>query len=237
MTKEAVSTVLKVKSLDVELEGENVIKDLSFEVKRGEILTLLGPNGAGKTVLLKALLGLLPYQGEISWHTSAKIGYLPQGLTQLKVKDLPLSVEDFFKLKEVPKEETLKSLKSVGIREELFPKKRIGDLSTGQFQRMLVAWVLVSKPEVLLFDEPTAGIDLGGEETIYSLLHQVWQDKNLTILLVTHDLNIVYQYSSHVLCLSKKGVACFGQPKEILTTELLEKMYGTGIKFYEHNPG
>jgi len=227
-------TILEVKNLNIELDGEKIIKDLSFEVTKGEILTILGPNGAGKTVLLKALLGLLPYQGEILWSEKAKIGYLPQGLTQLKVKDLPLSVEEFFGLKKVPKEETLKFLKLVGIKEESFLKKRIGDMSSGQFQRMLVAWVLVSKPEILLFDEPTTGIDIGGEETIYSLLHRFWKEGNLTILLVTHDLNIVYKYSSNVLCLSKKGRTCSGQPKEVLTTKLLEKMYGTGIKFYQH---
>ena len=109
-------------------------------------------------------------------------------------------------------------------------------MSTGQFQRMLVAWVLISEPEVLLFDEPTAGIDIGGEETIYSLLHRFWRERKLTTLLVTHDLNVVYKYSSDVLCLNKKGITCSGQPKEILTTELLEKIYGTEIKFYQHSP-
>ncbi len=164
----------------------------------------------------------------------AKIGYLPQGLTQLKVKDLPLSVEEFFGLKKVSQEETFKFLKLVGIKEDSFLKKRIGDMSSGQFQRMLVAWVLVSKPEILLFDEPTTGIDIGGEETIYSLLHRVWQEGNLTILLVTHDLNIVYKYSDNVLCLSKKGVACSGPPKEIVNSKFLEEIYGTEIKFYQH---
>ncbi len=226
--------VLEIKNLNVALDGEKIIKDLSFEVKDGEILTILGPNGAGKTVLLKTLLGFLPYQGEVLWQKKTKIGYLPQGLTQLKVKDLPLSVEEFFKLKKVTKEETLKFLKSVGIEENAFLEKRIGDMSTGQFQRMLIAWVLISKPEVLLFDEPTAGIDVGGEETIYSLLHRFWKEKNLTVLLVTHDLNIVYKYSSDVLCLNKKGIACSGPPKEVLTTDLLEKIYGTEIKFYQH---
>ncbi len=228
--------ILEVKNLNVELDGEKIIKNLSFGVKKGEILTILGPNGAGKTVLLKTLLGLLPFQGEISWHTKAKIGYLPQGLTQLKVKDLPLSVEEFFKLKGVSQEEIWKFLQSVGIREESFLKKRIGEMSTGQFQRMLVAWVLISQPEVLLFDEPTAGIDLGGEETIYSLLHQFWQKGNLTILLVTQDLNIVYKYSGNVLCLSKKGVACSGPPKEIMDSKFLQEVYGTEIKFYQHSP-
>ncbi len=226
--------ILEVVNLNVKLDGEEIVKDLSFEVKKGEILTILGPNGAGKTVLLKALLGLLPYQGEILWSEKAKIGYLPQGLTQLKVKDLPLSVEEFFGLKKVSKEETLKFLKLVGIREESFLKKRIGDMSTGQFQRMLVAWVLVSKPEILLFDEPTTGIDIGGEETIYSLLRRFWKEGNLTIVLVTHDLNIVYKYSDNVLCLSKKGVACSGPPKEIVDSKFLERVYGTEIKFYQH---
>ncbi len=226
--------ILEVKNLDVELDGEKIIQNLSFAVKKGEILTILGPNGAGKTVLLKTLLGLLPYRGEILWSKKLKIGYLPQGLTQLKVKDLPLSVEEFFKLKDVTKEDILKFLQLVGIKEESFLKKRLGDMSTGQFQRMLVAWVLITKPEVLLFDEPTTGIDIGGEETIYSLLHRFWQEGNLTILLVTHDLNIVYKYSSDVLCLNKKGISCSGQPKEILTAELLEKIYGTEIKFYQH---
>jgi len=229
--------ILEVKNLKVELGGEEIIKNLSFEVKEGEILTILGPNGAGKTVLLKTLLGFLPHQGEVLWQKKTKIGYLPQGITQLKVKDLPLSVEEFFKLKKVTREEILKFLKLVGIREGAFLKKRIGDMSTGQFQRMLVAWVLISEPEVLLFDEPTAGIDIGGEETIYSLLHRFWKERKLTILLVTHDLNIVYKYSSDVLCLSKKGVSCSGQPKEVLTTGLLEKMYGTEIKFYQHKSG
>jgi len=228
------TAILKVKNLNVELGGEKVIANLSFEVEEGEILTILGPNGAGKTVLLRTLLGFLPYQGEILWQKKVKIGYLPQGLTQLKVKDLPLAVEEFFGLKGISRKETLEFLKLVGIEKKSFLKKRIGDLSTGQFQRMLVAWVLASKPEVLLFDEPTTGIDIGGEETIYSLLHRFWKRGNLTIMLVTHDLNIVYKYSSRVLCLSKKGIACSGQPKEILNPKLLEKIYGTEIKFYEH---
>lgn len=224
--------LLKVANLNVNLGKEEIIKNLSFEIQAGEILTILGPNGAGKTVLLKALLGLLPYQGEARWSQKIKIGYLPQGLTPLKIKDLPLSVEEFFKLK-ISIRLIQKSLNQLGILEKNFLKKRMGDLSFGQFQRVLIAWTLIDEPDVLFFDEPTTGIDISGMETVYSLLHQIWQKKKITILLVTHDLNIIYQYSSRVLCLNQTAV-CFGQPKEVLNPEVFKKMYGSEVKFYQH---
>jgi len=112
-------------------------------------------------------------------------------------------------------------------------KRRFGTLSTGQFQRMIIAWALVDEPEVLLFDEPTSGVDIGGQETIYSLLHKFWKERNLTILLVTHDLSVVWEHANNVLCLNKKAL-CYGKPRDVLTPQGLEKLYGTGIKFYEH---
>ena len=98
---------------------------------------------------------------------------------------------------------------------------------------MLIGWALVGDPDVLFFDEPTTGIDIGGEKTIYSLLEKFWQEKNLTILLITHDLNIVYGRATNVLCLYKKGI-CSGPPKEVLTPDTLETLYGNKIKFYKH---
>ena len=225
--------ILRVKNLHVVLDGEEIIKGLSFQLKEREVLTIVGPNGAGKTVLLKALLGLLPYKGEILWKKGLKIGYLPQGLTHLKVKDLPLSVEEFFRLKKAERGKTLRFLNLVGIKKKEFLRKQIGYLSGGEFQRMLIAWALIDEPQVLLFDEPTTGIDVGGEKTIYSLLYQFWGKQNLGILLVTHDLDIVYKYSSNVLCLSNFG-KCFGPPEKILTPQALERAYGGDIKFYRH---
>jgi len=221
--------ILKVKNLNVELEGEEILKDLSFEVKEGEVLTILGPNGAGKTVLLKALLGILPYKGEIEWKAEIKIGYVPQRLPF--IKDIPMSVKEFFALKNVSEKETEEVLKSIGLKEEIFEKK-IGELSSGQFQRILVGWALSSNPQVLLFDEPMTGIDIGGQESIYNLLEKLKKEKNLTILLVTHDLSIVYKFATNCLCLNKK-VLCYSTPKE-LTTERLSQLYGGKIKFYEH---
>ncbi len=230
----AENLILKVKNLNVELDAEKIIENLSFEVKQGEIFTILGPNGAGKTTLFKTLLGLIPCQGEIIWNPrNLKIGYLPERLSRSKFKEMPISVREFFKFKESSNEKILKILKSVGLKNPKILEKGPGDLSSGQFQRMLIGWALIGSPQVLFFDEPTAGIDIGGEETIYSLLHKFWKERNLTIFLITHDLNIVYKYSTNVLCLNKKAI-CSGLPREILTPEILEKLYGTEIKFYKH---
>lgn len=228
--------LLKVKNLNIELDGNKIIENLSFQVNQGEIFTILGPNGAGKSVLVRTLLGFIPYRGDIIWGQKSKIGYLPQGLNQFKVKDLPLTVEDFFALKnlKLKKDEILHFLDLVGLDEEIL-YKTASYLSGGQFQRMLVAWVLISHPHVLFFDEPTTGIDIGGGETIYSLLHTISQKENLTIFLITHDLNIVYKYSNNVLCLNRRGHSCMGAPKEILSPETLEKLFGTEIKFYKHH--
>jgi len=223
--------ILRVENLNVKFDKEEIIKDLSFQVEEGEVLIILGPNGAGKTTLLKALLGLIPYEGKIIW-ASKNINYLPpQELIQRKYLP-PMTIEEFFEFKDIAKKDILKIFQEVRLDLPLL-KKPFGALSTGQFQRMIIAWALVDNPDVLLFDEVTYGIDAGGEETIYSLLHKFWEHRNLTILLVTHELNIVYEHANKVLCLNKEKI-CYGEPIKILTPENLEKVYGTGIKFYKH---
>lgn len=225
--------ILQVKNLQIRLGDEEIIKNLSFNIKKSEFLTILGPNGSGKTVLLRGLLDLLPYQGEVIWSPGVKIGYIPQGLTQLKVKNLPLLVEEFFSLKKIKRSEIDSLLNLVGIRDKSFLKKKIGNLSGGQFQRMLLIWALSSNPNVLLFDEPTTGVDIGGEESVYSLLHNLCHKKKITILLITHDLNVVYKYSTDVLCISKDNI-CHNKPQEVLLPEMLEKIYHKPIKYYQH---
>ena len=222
--------ILKVTDLSVELEGEKIINNLSFDVKRGDILTILGPNGAGKTVLLKTLLELLPHKGEIKWKKNIKIGYVPQRLPF--IKDVPLSVKDFLNLKKPPQEGLEEILEFVGFKEN-FLDKEMGDLSSGQFQRILVAWSLIGNPQVLLFDEPTTGIDIEGEETVYRLLARLKRERELTILLVTHDLSVVYTFSNYVICLNKQPI-CYGFPQEVLTPENLQKLYGEEVKYYRH---
>lgn len=222
---------LKVENLTVELGGQRIIENLSFEVRRGETLVVLGPNGAGKTTLLRALLGIIPYEGRVEWAVR-NTSYLPPNELLQRKEMLPLTVVDFYGLKKVKRAVIKESLESVGLSEEIIGK-RVAELSTGQFQRLSVAWALVDKPDTLLFDEPTSGIDIGGAETIYSLLHKFWKKQGLTIILVTHDLSVVWEHADNVLCLNKKGL-CYGVPTKALTTKNLRELYGVGVKYYQH---
>lgn len=223
-------TILSVKDLTVEFDDNRILDDIAFEVNDGEVFVVLGPNGAGKTVLLRTILGLLAYKGSVEWKNGVKIGYVPQRLPF--VKDFPLTVGEFFGLKDGhvdPKE----ALISVGIKDEGFYKKSMETLSSGQFQRVLVAWALLGDPDVLLFDEPTAGIDIGGEETIYTLLQKLKKEKGLTIVLVTHDMNVVYREADKVLCLNHKRM-CFGLPKEVLDSQKMADLFGGDVRLYTH---
>jgi len=224
------SRMLEVKNLSVELERNLVLENLSFGVEPGETLVILGPNGAGKTVLLKTLLGLLPHKGTIEWRKGIKIGYVPQSLPV--IKDIPMSVQDFFELRKVAEEEAKLILRSVGMKEDAL-EKGISQFSSGQFQRILIGWALSGNPDVLLFDEPTTGIDIGGEETIYNLLEKLKDEKGLTMILVSHDLSVVYKFAANVLCLNKKLI-CTGLPQEVLTKETLGQLYGSEVKIYKH---
>ncbi len=225
--------ILKIENLNVKFGKEEVIRNLSLEVKRGEFLIVLGPNGAGKTVLLKTLLGMFPFEGKIEWAEGIKIGYVPQRTSF--VKDFPISIEEFFKLKTKNEKEIKEVLKLVGF-DESFLKKNLGEISSGQYQRILVGWALIGKPDVLLFDEPTTGIDISGEETIYQFLERLKREKKLTIILVTHDLSVVFKFSDYVICLNRCPL-CQGKPQEAVTPETLSKLYGQEIKFYEHYHG
>ncbi len=224
--------VLNVSNLTIKLDQQVIVENLSFTINKKDVLVILGPNGAGKTTLLRALLNIIPYTGHIAWNTK-KISYLPPQEFLYRRNLPPLSIEEFFKFKKVSTEQIIEIFIEVGLDPEIL-SRQFGALSTGQFQRMLIAWALIDNPEVLLFDEPTSGIDLGGEDSIYTLLHKFWNKKNLTIVLVTHDLNIVWEHASQVLCLNKNKL-CLGKPNEVLTPEALKELYGSGLKYYTHH--
>ncbi len=232
------SPILEVKNLTIEFGDEKIIDNLSFSLEPKDVLVILGPNGAGKTVLLKALLGLLPHKGETVWKDNVKIGYVPQKIFQ--TRDLPLTVEDFFKFKKTinqsgksEKDKIIEALNLVGIKQGDALKEQLATLSSGQLQRVLIAWAIIESPEVLLFDEPTAGIDLEGEETIYNLLKNLWKKRGMTAILVSHDLSVVYRHATKVLCLNKRKI-CYGPPKEILNPKILKSVYGEEISFHQH---
>ncbi len=229
--------ILEVHDLSVSFDKQEVLRDISFNVNEGEIMAIIGPNGAGKSVLFRALMNLISYNGEIKWRENAQIGYVPQKL--FEKAELPLTIKEFFILKSknlffkdnqlvasIPHE-----LKSVGLKPEILNQQLV-NLSRGQFQRILIAWAILRHPNVLLFDEPTAGIDLAGEDTIYSLLYKLKKERGMTILIISHDLSVVYRYADKVLCLNKERL-CFGEPRQTLTSEQIERLYGQSA-FYHH---
>jgi len=222
-------TLLKVRNLSVELNGEKIISNLSFELKRGQIITILGPNGAGKTTLLRALLGIIPYKGKIKWKRGIKIGYVPQRVPF--VKDFPISVKEFLKLKSKDENEIKEIIKIVGFDEKIL-NKNISELSSGQYQRILFAWSLLGNPDVILLDEPTSGIDIVGERTIYQIVKKLKDEKKISAILITHDLSVVFKYSDYCICLNKVPI-CQGKPKKI-NQKNLERLYNFEIKFYKH---
>lgn len=230
----ASNSILSVERLRVVFGQSVVIDDLSFEVRKGDCVAVIGPNGAGKTVLLKALLGLVPYQGEIRWSPDARLGYVPQKVAADRQQ--PIRVRDLLASKaavqHLPAADIAAVTSEVGLSTSVLDSS-VGHLSGGQFQKALIAFALLGRPNVLLFDEPTASLDELAEEHTYDLLHKLQQEKGMTVILVSHDLSVVYRYANQVLCLSKRKL-CMGPPKELLTPGMLEELYGGPSKFYRH---
>ena len=230
--------ILETRNLSVSFDKQEILKDISFSVDEGDVLAIIGPNGAGKTVLFRTLLGFIPFDGKVKWREDAQIGYVPQKL--FEKAELPLTVKEFFILKSKNLffkdkrliESIFHELKAVGLNQSILNQQLV-NLSHGQLQRVLIAWAILRHPKVLLFDEPTAGIDLAGEDTIYNLLHKLQNERGLTVLIISHDLNIVYRYADKVLCLNKEGI-CFGEPKKALTNEQIRRLYGESA-FYHHH--
>jgi zinc transport system ATP-binding protein len=235
MTVSGSPAVLEVEHLSVSFGGNTVIRDLTFRAARGDCLAIIGPNGSGKTVLFKALIGALPYEGRIAWAAGTTIGYVPQKLDI--ERDLPITGHDFLRAKAAVSGAAVEEIQRVLALVGLGPPSAaqpIGTLSGGQFQRLLLAFALMGRPNVLLFDEPTAGVDEPGQEAIYEMLQRVQEAEGLTVFIISHELSLVYRYARTVLCLSRRRT-CFGPPLEILTPERLHEVYGTTATFHLHD--
>ncbi len=224
--------LLKVEHLTVHAGANDIIRDISFTLSPSEVLAVIGPNGAGKSVLLKTLLGIMePTSGSIEWGKDVRVGYLPQRF--LVDPYLPMTVGEFLDLKPSRVHSNKNVLKLVSI-EESWLTRRLAHLSSGQLQRILLAWALLDNPHVLLFDEPTENVDVAGQESIYALLHHLEETMKIAVLIVSHDLHVVYQYANKVLCLNQK-MMCFGTPDITLTKDTLTELYGEHAHFKHHH--
>jgi zinc transport system ATP-binding protein len=217
--------ILNVSNLTVEISNQPIIDNLNFKIKRGITLAIVGPNGAGKTTLFRALLNLVPYTGKIEWRGKVKIGYVPQVLS---VRDIPISVKEFLAFKNESTQDMRAVLAAVGLDSEGVIGKSLATLSGGQMRRVLIAWAIVDKPDVLLFDEPTSGVDLDSEEAIYGMLRSLTEKNEITLLLISHDLHIVREYSDYALAMNK-CLVFFGKSKEVMNPETQKRIYGEAI--------
>ncbi len=230
--------ILEVKDVSVTLGGEPVLERVSFTLHRGEVTTIVGPNGSGKTTLLRAVLGLVPYDGEITWQPGVAIGYVPQRFSI--PASTPITATEFFLLKSerfwLPRKEFLghltHELDLVGLDQDVLTRP-LGRLSSGQLQRLLVAWAMLNHPDVLLLDEPTAAVDIGFTETMYAIMRRLTEERGTAILLISHDLNVVFRYAANVLCLNRK-LLCQGPPAEVLTPQELKRLFGEAAP-YRHD--
>ena len=237
---------LEVNDVTVWFEGQDrpAVEGVSFALDEGEIAILIGPNGSGKSTLLRAILGLVSFHGEVRVFGKAaaaarrEIGYVPQRLA-LDLT-LPLTVREAVRMPLLGKggpdvDATVRHFVDVlGIAELL--DRPLGVLSGGQLKRALVARAMVTRPRLLLLDEPEAGIDVGGEQTLYELLSQLVSHHRLTALVCSHELELVFRYANQVLCINRR-LQCSGPPAEVLTTEALARLYGPVTGLYRHHGG
>jgi zinc transport system ATP-binding protein len=221
--EESSEYILRVSNLKVELQNQIILENVNFKIKKGTTLAIVGPNGAGKTVLFRTLLNLVPYTGEIQWQEKVKIGYVPQNIS---VKDIPISVKEFLSFRDQQSVED--ALVAVKLEDKSIVNKSLGVLSGGQLRRVLIAWAIIDNPNVLLFDEPTVGVDVGGEESIFAMLTDLKKKTNITMLLITHDIHLVKEYTGKLLGLNK-CTTFFGDSKQIADPSLQQKIYGETV--------
>lgn len=227
-------TILDIKNLNVKFKSCEVLQDITISIKKGDYIAVVGPNGAGKTTFIRALLGLVDrVEGEIIFQSS-KIGYLQQKVS-LNDSKFPASVEEIIKSgllinKKFPKifnrkdKEIIKEIISLLDISNLKDKK-IGKLSGGELQKVLLARALVSKPEILFLDEPTTALDPLSRDHFYNLLGDLNEKKKITILLISHDMGSVGKYAEKLLYIDQKLIF-YGTFDEFCQSAEMTRFFG-----------
>jgi zinc transport system ATP-binding protein len=246
----AAPALVEIRNLRVERGGNAILRGVNLDIPRGQITALIGLNGSGKTTLLRALVKEYPCTGEIRFrcghdhteHQPRHVGYVPQRLHA--DNRIPVTVEELFALalqrrplflgisKRVAATTTT-LLARVGASQ--LRVRPVHALSGGELQRILLALALEPKPELLLLDEPAAGVDFADQQGFYDLLAGLNRESKTTLLLVSHDLSVVTQHAHHVVCLRNGQIACSGSPQHILSEEMMAKTFGSDKRLYLHD--
>ena len=226
--------LVKLKNAGYQQNNKWLVKGVSLEVEKGKIVTLIGPNGSGKSTTAKIALGIYKkIDGEVEKYTN-KIGYVPQKISIDWT--LPLRVKDFMLLTENLNEKTINdALSLTGVSH--LKDKNLGDLSGGEFQRVLLARAISKKPDLLVLDEPVQGVDFTGEIALYELIKKISDTLNCGILLISHDLHTVMSATDHVVCLNGH-VCCSGSPSDVARNNEYKALFGEQasqtLSIYEH---
>ncbi len=244
--------IIEVKDICFSYGDDEVLKNISFDIHKGDYLGVVGPNGAGKTTLLKIILGLLPVccgsiklfgQEQKQFKDWPKIGYVPQKATNFDV-NFPATVIEVVAMARSAKkglfhnknqeddkiiEESLRQTDMWGQRDRL-----IGDLSGGQQQRVFIARALALQPEIIFLDEPTTGVDKKSQDEFYALLKKLNQEMDLTLVLVSHDIERVLKETMHIACIDHT-LTCHASPAEYLKSISGENVFGQNIKILPHH--
>ena len=227
--------LVKLNNAGFSINDKWLVKGVSLQVEKGKIVTLIGPNGSGKSTTAKIALGIYKQiDGSVEKYTN-KIGYVPQKISIDWT--LPLRVNDFMLLTKRLNNETIdEALSLTGVIH--LKNKNLGDLSGGEFQRVLLARAISKKPELLVLDEPVQGVDFTGEIALYELIKKISDELNCGILLVSHDLHTVMSATDHVVCLNGH-VCCSGSPIDVAKNSEYKALFGEKaaqiLTRYEHN--
>ena len=233
MNKEK-KTLFKLENAGFSKNNKWLVKGVSLEVKQGEIVTLIGPNGSGKSTTAKIALGIYKeIEGKVNKFTN-KIGYVPQKISIDWT--LPIRVIDFMSLIEEPTDEQINTALNLTSVEHLI-NKSLGDLSGGEFQRVLIARAIAKQPDLLVLDEPVQGVDFKGEITLYELIKKISEELNCGILLISHDLHVGMAATDFVVCLNGH-VCCSGTPQVVAKNNEYKELFGDRassiLSLYEH---
>ena len=229
------NTLVRLKDAGIKQDEKWLVQGVSLEVNRGKIITLIGPNGSGKSTTAKIALGIYKnYEGSVEKFTN-KIGYVPQKISIDWT--LPLRVADFMVLTEnLSADEIEEALSLTGVNHLV--NKNLGNLSGGEFQRVLLARAIAKKPELLVLDEPVQGVDFNGEIDLYNIIKNISANLNCGILLVSHDLHFVMSATDHVVCLNGH-ICCSGKPSSVIKDKAYIELFGEHrsktLTYYQHD--
>lgn len=229
-------SLISVENLSVCYGANTALHHVALTVEPGEIVTIVGPNGSGKTSLLRAIIGATqPAEGRVILKPGLKIGYVPQSLHIDAT--LPITVERFMGLTtRVTRQDCVEALETAGVPALL--KRQMSQLSGGQFQRVLLARALINRPDVLLLDEATQGLDQPGSAAFYRQIEDVRRETGCAVLMISHELHVVMSASDRVICLNGH-VCCAGTPAIVASAPEYRALFGSGtggaLALYRHD--